>query len=82
MNSEFDTIDDCLAALRAHTVSGDVSLNGLAFASGDPGLTLTVADEQERGLYTLMTEAPSFNESITILNQNGAAVGTLVSEKG
>ena len=54
-----------------------VLLNGLAFASGDPGLTLTVADEQERGLYTLMTEAPSFNESITILNQNGAAVGTL-----
>ena len=63
--------------ISALSPSNATLLNNFALFEEMPQFTLTVSDTQANGSYSLAGGAAEFNETITIMNTLGAAVGTL-----
>jgi len=55
----------------------DVLVNDLSIIQGTPTYTLTVSDEQEKGVYILADGALGFDSVITVQNTLGESLGTL-----
>ena len=52
-------------------------INNLSLVRGMPLYTITVSDEQGKGVYTLAKGAADFNSAITVQNTLGETLGTL-----
>ena len=62
---------------QAEAGAGDALVNDLSIIQGTPTCTLTVNEEQGKGVYTLAGGAAGFDKTVTVQNTLGESLGTL-----
>ncbi len=63
--------------ISEHTPETGTCVNNLLLIQGTPSYSLTISDEQEKGVYILADGALGFDSVITVQNTLGESLGTL-----